>query len=508
MRNLLRPRFLDLLWDAEELDLVAELWLRLYEQADAKTRFGAWPYHALSIRLRGFPRGRTDSLGDELCRRMFTPAFPEPLVARPDPDTLEFVSGYAAFAEQPAHGLGLPFLRGEPFDGLLAEVRFTAAGFRGGPEGKSRVEATLVMVGELRDGRLLVKALWKAGPTGWEDAPHWLAPWAHESELLGTLSRFRVTGTVPDDLAGKLFITRGIDRMAKLAVAFTSVPLDGPRLGGLLLRLLLFTVAFALGVNMAAFLLATGLWYLLAFPVLWILLFGWLFTAFVGQQLRLFFRGRAAFHRAYSRVYAKYSRILPLPPEEAVPRLDNPWARKYTAELLAVGCTHTGLYRLEDEAAGRNVISLFLAPDGVTYVIVMVLLGGSAPGHEPVVHLNWPALVNLWSETWFVDGARFASINSRHEGNRRKLTGPEMQMRVFRDVTDPAELLHRHTEAMRRFAAATGREPARHTSAAEFIRLHEHIQEVYRQLYKKAPYTWTDHLYWYLGLVRRAYRPE
>jgi hypothetical protein len=97
------------------------------------------------------------------------------------------------------------------------------------------------------------------------------------------------------------------------------------------------------------------------------------------------------------------------------------------------------------------------------------------------------------------------SVNS-DTGYRRKLSGPEWQTRVFPDVSDPAEFLERHTEAVRRFAARTGREPAAHVSAEEFIRRHEAVQEESRQRFKNAPHTWSDHLHWYLRRVRRAYR--
>jgi hypothetical protein len=498
MRHLIRSRFLDLLWDAADLDVLAEFWLRLYELADRTSRFRAQPYHALEIRLRGFARCRTEGVEAELSRRLVTPTFPEPAVYRPDPDTLAFSSGFAAFTEQPAHGLGLPLLRGEPFDGLLAEVRFTVAGFRGTPEGKARVEGTLVVVGEFRGGRLLVKAVWRTGPTGWDDDPHWGTRWQDEAALLGALSKFRVTGTVPDDLAARSFTSRGFDRVAQFAVALTSVPLRGPRLGGLLLRLLLFAGAFAAGALLAGTALLTGLWFLLLVPLLWVLVFAWLFWGFATTELRLLFAVRASAYRAYSHLYSQHIRIVPLLPEEAAPRLDNPWARKYTGELLALGCTPAGVFQFEPELYPGTSLSLFLAPDGVTHVILLIMTSTAD------LHL-WPAAANLLAETSFLDGARLGSVNS-DDGYRRKLTGPESQSRVFPNVSDPAEFLDRHAEAVRRFAAETGREPARHGSVEDFIRRHEELQEESRQLYKDAPYTWSDHLHWYLRRIRPAYR--
>jgi hypothetical protein len=507
MRHLVRPRFLDLPWGAAEFDELAEFWLRQYERADEKTRFRALPYHALEIRLRGFPRRRADDVEAELCRRFFTPAFPEPLVWRPDPDTLAFTSGFAPLTEQPAPGLGLPLLEGEPFYGLLAEVRFTASGFRRAPEEKSKVQGTVVLVGELRGGHFFAKSAWKVGPTGWEDEPQWGVAWGGEPTLLGALSKFRVTGTVPDDLAKTSFTFRWIDRVALLGIACTNVPCDRPRLGGLLLRLPSFAAAFALGGHLAAILLVTGWWcFLWWLPLFWLLVVAWLFWEFLKVELQRFFVGRAVFRRVYARLYSKPAHIIPLLPPEAAERLDNPWARKYTDELLALGCTHAGVFRLDREESGRSAMSPFLAPDGVTYFFLMLALGGSAPGYEPVVHEMWPAAVVLLAVTLFPDGARFASANNRHDGFRRKRTGPEWQFRVFPDASDPGEFLDRHGEAMRRFAAATGRAPALHVSAEEFLRRQGEFDEAVRQVYKDAPYSWSDHLHRYLHLVRREYR--
>src|SRR5262249_33568911 len=162
--------------------------------------------------------------------------------------------------------------------------------------------------------------------------------------LRGALSKFRATGTVPDDLALKCFTQRWAHRLEQLGIALTSVPLDRPRLGGLLLRLLLFTVAFAVPGHLAAILWVTGKrvlelglrlgWAVLgggALVLLGVFLLIWVFLAALGfwhfgtSELRIFFVSRAAFRRMYARIYSRVSRLIPLPPEEAAARLDHPW---------------------------------------------------------------------------------------------------------------------------------------------------------------------------------------
>jgi hypothetical protein len=502
MRHLIRSRFLDVPWDASDLDSLAELWMQFYERAAVKNQFRALPYHELEVRLRGFPRHRAEELQAELRTRLSS-WVPQPQVSLSEPDTLTVSSGFARFNKPPADGLGLPWLEGELFDGLLAEVRFTVAGFRDRPRGNARVQATLVLVGELRGGRLLVKAIWRAGPTGWEDPLHWAAPWEDQTALLGALSIFRATGAVHAELVDKFMVTRAADRVGRLGVNLIHVPLDRPRLGGLLGRLLIFGVAFIAGTLAAVAAVLTRTWLVLLVPLFVGLVLGGLFWAFVKHELRMFFVGHASYRRGYARTYRQFNRIVPLLPEEAASCLDNPWARKYIAELLALGCTHAGDFRLDPEVSGRASTSLFLAPDGVTHVLLMVMVSTSE--HDPVVFHMWPGVVSLLADTLFPDGARFTSVTGVG-GFRKKRSGPESQVRRFNDVSDPAELLQRHTEAMRTFDGEMHRAPLAHLSGEDYLRRHEEFQEAERQRYLRAPYSWADHLHCYLGIVRREYR--
>jgi hypothetical protein len=504
MRHLIRQQLLDLSWDAADLEDAAEFWLRLYERANRSAWFPATPCHAVEIRLRGFARPQADAIEAELRERLLSTPFPDPAITRPDPDTVALSSGFVEIDEKPPAGLGVPLLRGEPFDGLLAEVRFTVAGFRGEPEGKGRGASTLVLVGELRRGRLKVKAVWRTGAAGWEDDLQWSAPWTEEAAWLEALEEFRDSGWVPDELAGKLFPGHTADWIARLPVRLIHVSLDGPRLGGLLLRLGIFALVFTLGGWLAAAAVGKERWFLLVVCLLWLLPFVWLFGTFCWSEGRLFFGGHAMFRRGYGRVYAESIRIVPLEEDEALARLGNPWARKYTAELAALGCAHAGDVRLDPERSGEAGVRVFCAPDGATWVLLMVQIA-TAPD-EPVVHQMWPAASVLLAQTFFTDGARLSSVNGPTEGFRRKRTGPESQGRVFVDASDPAEFLQKHADAVREFANETHRTAAPHGTLEEFLRRHEALQEEERRLYADDPFTWGDEWHWYLQIIRREYR--
>ena len=140
----------------------------------------------------------------------------------------------------------------------------------------------------------------------------------------------------------------------------------------------------------------------------------------------------------------------------------------------------------------------------MTHVVLMVMVSTSE--HEPVVHHMWPAVVVLIADTLFPDGGRVGSVNGRHLGYRQKRTGPESVFRVFPDETDPRELVRRHAAVAAAVADETGRTPLRHERFDLYVRRQEGLHEEERRLYADNPYSWGDHLRWYLQVPRREYR--
>ncbi|MBX9624571.1 MAG: hypothetical protein K2X82_12255 [Gemmataceae bacterium] len=496
----LREQFPDRRWAAADLDAAAEFWLRLYEAAAPKRGFSRSPSHAVEIRLRGFGRKDGDALVKEAAHRVAASDMPEPEVELTDPDTLVIRSGVIGGDESPAAGLGLPLLAGPPFDGLMAEVRVEAVS-RDAAIGRD-VGNSLVMVGELAGGGLVLKALWRAGASARLDAVHWAGLWPEEEKWLAAFDEFRGTDTVPADLARRIFLTRGTDSQIGLIIRLIHAPLGKPRPAGLVARGLIFVALYAAAV-------AVTYWTAVTFPLLLItvgvfdFILLWLTWWFLKTEAQLWFVGYAELRGRYARLYDEAVKVVPLTPAEAAPRVDHPAARKYAADLRAAGYAHLGDLRTDPPATGEITIRVFLAPDGVTY-LNLVHLTTTTPDPADGVRA-WPANTAALAETHYRDGGRFASVGGRDEGYRKKRSGPEYRLRIFPDADEPLAFVDSHTEAAAGWAAETGRTPLAHKRLDEFARRQNELHDDERRLFADDPYTRGDHLRWYLQSPRGEY---
>lgn len=498
---LIRKQFPDRHWAAADLDAAAEFWLRLYEAAAPKQGFSRSPDHAVEVRLRGFPRHHGDALVREVARRVAASDIPEPEVELTDPDTLVVRSGIIRGDESPAAGLGLPLLTGQPFDGLMAEVRVEAVG-RQGRVVRRDVGNSLVMVGELRGGGLVLKALWRAGASARLDAIHWGGLWPEEEKWLAAFDEFRRTEKIPADLARRIFLTRATDHQAGLVVRLVHAPLGKPRLGGLIRRGLVFTLLLAAAGTLTYWAATTQPIWLITIAI-WDLIVLWLASIFFRNEARMLFAGYREIRGRYARLYEEAVKVVPLAAPEAAARLDHPAARKYTADLEAAGFTHLGDVRPDPPVNGEITIRVFLYPDGVTYLNVVHLTTTSP---DPADGFRvWPANTLFLAETHFRDGGRMASIGGREEGYRKKRTGPEYRLRIFPDAGEPLGFVEQHVEAARAWAADTGRTPLPHLRFDGFVRRQNELQDEERRLFADDPYTRGDHLRWYLQSPRREY---
>jgi hypothetical protein len=497
---LLREQFPDRHWDAADLDAVAEFWLRLYEAAAGPRGFTPAPDHTTEVRLRGFPRQQAGAVVRELAARAAASDFVAPEVGQPDPDTVALSSGRTLADEQPPAGLGLPLLTGPPFDGLFVEVRFTAAGREGSWPRKGRVHTTLVLVGEVRDGGLALKGVWRSGPSGWEDAVCRDGPWAGEARFLAGLEAFRKAEEVPAGLAKALFLDRGTDRFTRTSLRVAATPLGRPRLGGLLARVVGFAAGFAalgFAIDRALDDQAWLVILILSFPVVWFL---FVFLIFVRYEVHLLFPIYRRMRAQFDAFYAEPVRYAAVPRAAADLRFGNPWLRKYTAEAEAAGYAYAGDVASAADNPG-TVYRIFHAPDGVTYLVLRFTW--ATPGGPGVSVRAWPAVVTLQTQTFFPGGGRVECVGSKYAGYVRLTAGPDSVGRVFADVTEPDELLRRHAEAVAEYADRTGSHPLRHESFDRYLRRQEAIHEDERHQYAARPYTRADHLRWYLQWPRR-----
>lgn len=503
--NLIRKQFLDRWWDAADFDTAAEFWLRLYEEAARAQGFTDTPVHNTAIRLRGFPRHAAGDLLKELANRVAASDFPAPEADQPDPDTLVISSGELGGEEQAPAGLGLPVVGGPAFEGLMVEFRFRVVGDEGKSLRRVELASTLVLVGELRDGRFLLKGAWRSGSHEWEDKLAWAGGWAEQDAWLAAMDRFRETGDVPRDLGKKLFVPRSADFIGGAVVKMIHVPLGKPRLGGLVRRAAGFAAVFVV-LGLAIWWAVVGeRWFLVGILVLVSWPVAWLAWAFARGEWRLVISGHRDFHRVYSRLTTEPVRHMALTRAETDIRFANPWLQKYTADLEAAGFRYAGDLRIEpEEVSGDGLFRAFLAPDGVTWVAVMFHFG--MPTDSPMFHRTWPAAVAFLAYTFFADGGYASSVSGRTNGYRRKLTGAEHKSSVFPDEEDPIAFVRLHAAAARRFAEETGRRPLGVQPFDWFVRRQEEMYEEERRLRQGEPYTWGDHLRWCLQSPRREYR--
>lgn len=521
LRHLIRTAFIDSVWGAADLNEAADFWVRLFEVAARKGRFGDIVYHAVEVRLQGFPRHQAEVVRDAFARRLADGDFPDPHLLLTDADTLVFSSGYAPLDQAPVEGLVIPCLAGAPFDGLLVELRFTVAAFRRErveafgegfraathrPVGKSKAEGTLVLVGELRDGRLHLKAAWRRGPFDDDNEIQlWNARWGNEAAWLKALETFGESGAVPKRLAMGCFLTRGSERFGRLQARLIYVPHDRPRLGGLVWRLAFFAlvttplVLLMVSLEDKRVACLTLLFMVLALSLVMVFFAGFL-ACELCAPLYLYWRLR----RIYRHVYAATPRVVPLTPEEAATRLDHPWARKLSGDLEAAGCTHLGDFHFDPPAGGEMVTRIYRTADPGT--IVQLLLQTSTPPTEKVVYRMWPAEVILAVGTWFRDGSRCGTVCGERLGFRRKLTGPESREQVLPEGTALEEVLRRHRQMTESFARDGNRTPEPVESADDVVRLYQETIKEDRRLYGARPYTFGDHLHWWLQIRRREYR--
>jgi hypothetical protein len=508
MKSIAREQFLDQEWDAARLDLAGWFWLELYRRAASHYGGGADPECAVEITLWGFPRSKGEALSAELDRRAVSAGVPDPVVTLRDPDTIVLTSAPVPGPPRFPPGLGRVLLADPAPDGLAAEVRLRAVGpFRltRGRWSLRPVRFALVVAGQVRGGRLLVKAVWRE-TRGWEEAEaecYRETPIVGEAEWVAGLERYGRTGSVAPGLEGWLAPPAWKVSVQRWLAELTAAPLDRPRLGGLLARgagltgacLVFGATSLVLvagwvkvpGLVGAPGLMAAVLLTIAAARLLW---------KFFRHEARLLFSYRFL-REAAAAEYAWPARYA-VPTAEAASRLAaDPAVCKHTADLAAEGFVVLCDVATEPVATARSAYRVFRAPDGVTYLALYCTHAGA-----------WPAAVRPQAQTFFPGGGRVDTVGvaTYGYGYRKYPTGPACLIRVDPAPGDPLDFYEAHRAAAEAFALENGLVPERHTGAEEYNRRQEAIGDEERQHFRTHPYSWADHLRVYLQLPRREQR--
>ena len=150
------------------------------------------------------------------------------------------------------------------------------------------------------------------------------------------------------------------------------------------------------------------------------------------------------------------------------------------------------------------MIRIFHVPDGHSYLKLLLQM---TSGGEPKTAMQfWPASVVFLAHTFFTEEGRLASVNGPSGGYRRKRTGANQRGRVFMDAVEPIDFAQRHMAAAAQFARDSGAAALPQEPLDQYLRRQNALHEEERQHYVDRPYTWGDHLHWYLQRPRREYR--
>lgn len=509
LRSLALWKFVDRTWGAKDLEDIAKFWLRLYDAADHPPYSSRESDQTLELYLTGFMRSATEIVSAELTRRL-SDAGLSVTVSADGPDTLVVKTKPREGRLTPFTGLGIHALAGAPFDGLVVEIRYTVAKAGATKPSPKLVGATLVIVGELKSGSVLVKTLWPAwafvrSKREWTTSHDW------PDDLLAAFDRYRTVNKVNWEVAQELFNRPPVIRPAKSTQWLTSVfvtfpsrlgtqllspPFGRPRLRGLLVRCAILLVVFAIWAppTMVAQ-INKSIWQvhlvLLGFPLaMWA-------CALVHTETRAFFFSGRPTRQDWDDYFRSITRYAALTPSTARPWQNDPIVRKLTAEVLEAGFTYAGDGAAVPTESAGTVHCAFYAPDGATYlVLAFEFVGGSGTSRWSV----WPANVSVLCQTFDTMGNRCETTNYNIPLANLKREHPHVRWLILDPNKHPIALYRAHLKAIEQWARETGCTFARHEPFEEYIVRQEDIQRQDRKIYRARPYSWRDHLRWYLQL--------
>jgi hypothetical protein len=495
--SLIRWKFVDRTWGREDLELLARFWLSCYDRANLPHRKGQEAHQNLELHLTGFPRSAAQAASDELAQRLSEAGVPVDVSAT-EPDTLVAKTKPREGTHPPFPGLGIHALASAVFDGLLVEIRFTVADANATEQVPGLVGATLVVVGALRNGTVTVKAVW-SDRAFVRDATAWTNPRSWEDELLDAFDRYRGRRSVNRELARDLFTPPqnqdgdwGLIRCLRECL---DVPFGRPRLGGLLLRAVMILGPLILCLPMAPRVESGGEWFFL------IALIGTPASAaaflFFSLEFPRLFGAFPKFRESFDRHCRALERYEVVPDAHSAPWREDPVIRKLTIEILEAGFVHAADVTTIPAESANIVHRVFLTPDGITYLVLGCRFAGGSGATRGCV---WPAHCCPICQTFFSTGERFETSNEMSVLQTLKRAVPNARTLVVPPTTHPLEMCRAHTSAVKQWVIETGATCLPQETMDRFILWQEDIcKEVWR-VYRERPYSWRDHLRWYLQL--------
>ena len=501
MLYLTRRSFPDRLLDGDEFDALADVWFAWYGEARSREPTGGVGHHRVEGRLWAVPRHDGDRLEQILDRAVAASGVAGLSAARPDPDTLAAATPFAELRQPCSLAPVLACFVAPEFDGLPLMLRLSLHDWRASPDGPPLAGGTLVICGQLTQGKLRLKGLWPAGLVAEHERLYEKAAWPEEETLLRALDGSDATPP-PSAVALAALGRQGSQRWQHWVLTRLfrlpgqkKLPAFLGRVGffaGLLLvALAALFVLLGIGPRVHLFVVEVTASAALAGLSLWGLAY------VVWRQAREVVAHYVNMRAALRRVYARTVRFIPVD-LAAVGAWPDPHAAKYAAEVEALGGRHYLDVTHDPPPSGTSYTRLFALPDEPTYVSLLLLYGTSNG------FVLFPAKATLLLTTYFDSGERLVSSNSGM-GFRKKLD-PRVTMRTYEDAEDPAALFARHRRELQRLLG-DGRRVEPLMGPEALLRRMEREHEESRQLLERYGYWgWGDALRQTFGLVRPEYR--
>lgn len=486
MKSLHRAEFVSRHWDRAKLNAVGEFWIR---HAEASKRVS---HVSLELRLSGFPAAVTEIMRNRLEERISAANLS--CETRIEGDAVESVIAILGHDPIP-DGLGLSWLSGPQFEGLVVEIRLRAGASRWNAFG-------IAIIGELRSDVLHVKALWITRRPG-DDDGFWMQSFPEEEKLLAAIERYDHSSRIDPEIASWFpqvyFAQRMNGAATRILTKLCITPLGSPRGLGLMARaigLMSLSALFAWLIYLAPGDLPVPLTRILLAGVLGFSLYLLFLFARYELSLLLTFSAWQFNYREWGR--EQDYRILDRTESERF-SLD-PAIRKYTADLTTAGLRPFG--DVEETLRECPIhYRMFLDPDGVSYFVLGAIDDYIGPNGVRMHY--WPAMHVFQSQTFFTGGGRVDSTNTDY--SRACAAGRNTLIRSQMTV-DPLAAHESHRAAVEEFATAEGLSVARHAGLEQYVEWQREIHEADLEHLRTHPYGLLDHLRWYLQWPRRERR--
>jgi hypothetical protein len=497
MLYLTRRNFPDRLLVGDDLDALADLWFAWYDEVRAQAPSGGVGHHRIEGRLWAFPRHDGDRLERVLAGAVAASGVPGLEIDRPDPDTLAAATPFFDLHQPCTLAPLLACFAAPEFDGLPLLLRLSLHDWRGEPDDDLPLAGgTLVVCGQLAQGRLRLKAIWGAGLVEEHERLYEKARWNEEGLILRALDDPHRIPPVPAT-APTFLGPRGPQRRQHWLLSRLFELPGQPKLAAFLGRagffaaLLAGATAVLLGLRPRGFLLASAVGFAT------VSLGGLAYV--VWKQARKVVDYHTHMRAGLKRLYSHSVRFIPVD-LAAVGAWPDPHAAKYSSEIEALGGRHYFDLTHDPPPTGTSYIRSFVVAQEHTYVSLL-LLYGTRNGF-----VMFPAKATVMATTYFDGGERLVSSNSGL-GFRKKLN-PRVIMRHFEGTEDPAALLARHRQEGQRLLGE-GRRLAPLMGPEELLRRMESDHEESREILQRYGYwSWGDAVRQTFGLVRSEYRAE